>query len=155
MDGNGVCIPCGAIWSRGVTVFVPGLLEWYTQGSISDPGTGPCLFRVGRDLGVDLRGKSRSEPPITNNQWMGVEFMHRAGRYRPMISRYSFSGCWSHKCGRFPHRDGTLSFPDAADCQSHSLSAISRWGRGFYTARGGVDPEGRRFCPHLVGVVEI
>ena len=38
---------------------------------------------------------------------------------------------------------------------SLSQSVISRWKWGFHTVRGGVDPEGRRFCPQLVRGVDV
>ena len=38
---------------------------------------------------------------------------------------------------------------------SPSQSAISRWGWGFHTVRGGVDPADHRFRPRVVGFVEV
>ena len=38
---------------------------------------------------------------------------------------------------------------------SSSQSAITQWGRGFHTVRGGIDPENLFFRPRVVGVVEI
>ena len=34
-------------------------------------------------------------------------------------------------------------------------SAITQWGWGFHTLRGGIDPGDLRFRPRVVGVVEI
>ena len=42
----GVSTPCGAVSTRGITVFVPGLSYLYIYGGISDPGMGPCRPRV-------------------------------------------------------------------------------------------------------------
>ena len=79
---------------------------------------------------------------------MGVGFLHRAGRYRPGGSLFrSMQGflIW-----------GWVSiFPSVADSRSHSLSVISRWGRGFYTVRGGVDAKDRRFHPRLVVEIDL
>ena len=36
--GNGVSTPCGEVSIRGTTVFVPGALELYMYGRVSDPG---------------------------------------------------------------------------------------------------------------------
>ena len=44
--GVGVSTPCGAVSTRGITVFVPGLSYLYIYGGISDPGMGPCRPRV-------------------------------------------------------------------------------------------------------------
>ena len=38
---------------------------------------------------------------------------------------------------------------------SPSQSAITQWGWGFHTLRGGSDPGDPCFCPRVVGVVEI
>ena len=38
---GGVSTLCGAVSTRGITVLVPGLLEIYRYGNISDPGMGP------------------------------------------------------------------------------------------------------------------
>ena len=38
---------------------------------------------------------------------------------------------------------------------SPSHSAISRWGWGFHTVLGGIDPRDHRFRARVVGVVEI
>ena len=44
--GAGVSTPCGAVSTRGITVFVPRLSESYMYGGISDPGMVPCRPRV-------------------------------------------------------------------------------------------------------------
>ena len=51
--------------------------------------------------------------------------------------------------------DGTLVSPGGAGTTNPSRSTISRWGWGFYTVRGGIDPGDRRFRPRFVGVVEL
>ena len=64
--------------------------------------------------------------------------------------------------------DGILSFPAAAGprrwpegqlspragSMSPSQSAITQWGWGFHTLRGGIDPGDLRLRPRLVGFVE-
>ena len=57
--GIGVSTPCGAVSTRGICVFVPGLLELKRYGRIYDPGMGNYLPRVRRDLGIGPRGNSR------------------------------------------------------------------------------------------------
>ena len=57
---GGVSTPRGAVSIRAVSVFVPGLLELWIYGRISDPGMGNYPPRVRRDLGVGPRGNSRS-----------------------------------------------------------------------------------------------
>ena len=66
-------------------------------------------------------------------------------------------------------RDGNLSSPGAAvpwrwpegqlspraGSMSPSQSAITRWGWGFHTLRGGIDPGDLRLRPRVAGVVEI
>ena len=42
---------------------------------------------------------------------------------------------------------GTLPSLDGAGCTNLSQSAISKWGWGFHTVRGGLDPEGHSFRP--------
>ena len=42
----GVSTPCGAVSTTGATVFVPGLLELYMYGRISDPGMGSYTAQV-------------------------------------------------------------------------------------------------------------
>ena len=42
----GVSTPCEAVPTRGVTVFVPGVLDLYIYGRIFDPGKGPYPPRV-------------------------------------------------------------------------------------------------------------
>ena len=52
VDGGGIYTPCGAVLSRGITVFVPGLLDLCMYGSISDTGMGTYHSRVRRDLDI-------------------------------------------------------------------------------------------------------
>ena len=42
----GVYTPCGAMLTRGITVFVPGLLDLYMYARINDAGMGPYPPRV-------------------------------------------------------------------------------------------------------------
>ena len=84
----GISTPCGAVSTRGITVFVPGLsgLSWY--GRISDPGMEPY------PLGVALARRT----PANQRPARGVGFLHRAWRYRPERSSFSSPVCWSCKC---------------------------------------------------------
>ena len=50
---------------------------------------------------------------------------------------------------------GSYIFSGCGRTSRLGLSAINRWGRGFYTVRVGVDPGDRRNRPLLVGVVDI
>ena len=52
--GVGVSTPCGAVSTRGITVFVPGLSELQMYGGISEPRMGTYLPRVRRDRGVPV-----------------------------------------------------------------------------------------------------
>ena len=38
---------------------------------------------------------------------------------------------------------------------SRSQSTITKWGWGFHTLRGGIDPGNLRFRPRVIGAVEI
>ena len=58
-DGVGVSTPRGAISTRGITVFVPGMSELQMHGGISEPGMGTYPPRMRRDRGVSSRGNSR------------------------------------------------------------------------------------------------
>ena len=57
--GIGVSTPCGAVSTRGITVFVPTLSELYMYGEIVEPWMGTYPPRVRRDRGVSPRGNSR------------------------------------------------------------------------------------------------
>ena len=48
----GVSTPCGAASTRGITVFVPSILELYIYEMISDPEVGPCPPRVALALRI-------------------------------------------------------------------------------------------------------
>ena len=56
--GVGFSTPCGAVSTRGITVFVPELSELYMYGRISEPGAGTYPARVRRNRGVSPRGNS-------------------------------------------------------------------------------------------------
>ena len=51
-------VPYGAVLTRGITVFVPGLSELYMYGEISEPGMRTYPPRMRRDRGVFPRGNS-------------------------------------------------------------------------------------------------
>ena len=42
-----------------------------------------------------------------------------------------------------------------AGFMSPSQSAMSKWGWGFHTVRSGIDQEDLRFCPRVVGFVDV
>ena len=85
------------------------------------------------------------------SDWLvGLGFSHRAGRCRPGESPFSPPACRSFK--------GVEGFLKMGSCRprvalalvsSPSQSAICRWGEGFHTVRGGVDPGVHRFSPGL------
>ena len=58
-DVVGVSTPCGVVTTRGICVFVPGLLEMQIYGRICDRGIGAYPPRVRRDPGIDKRCNSR------------------------------------------------------------------------------------------------
>ena len=58
-SGGGVSTPCGAVSTRGITVFVRGLSELHMYGGISQPGMATYPPWVRRDRGVSPRGNSR------------------------------------------------------------------------------------------------
>ena len=49
LNESGVSAPCGGVWTRAITVAVPGLLEMYIYGRVFDPGTGLFPPRVRLD----------------------------------------------------------------------------------------------------------
>ena len=129
---------------------------------IFDPGMGSYPSRVRRDLDVGPRAPLAARwlhkrKPISN-QWIGVEFPHRAGRYRPRGSLLFSPGCWSRVFMEIcMPGDGTLSSPDAAGPRvgprgegwlSHRAGSmnqanqrsVDRWGSGFHTALSGIAP---------------
>jgi len=77
-------------------------------------------------------------------------FPHRAGRCRPGGSPlYMYGRIYDPRMG--PHYPRlTLAL-----FSSPRQSAIGRWGSGFHTVRGGVDPGDHRLRPRAVGVVDI
>ena len=67
VSGFGFSRPCGAISTRGIALFFPGLSELYMYEIISDLGIGSNSPRVRRDLYVSSRGSSRralDAPPL-------------------------------------------------------------------------------------------
>ena len=95
----GVSTQCGAVSTRGITVFVPELLELLRFGRIYDPGMEPYPARVRRDLDVGGGAIPAAswfhEPQPITNQSVGMRFPHLVGRYRPGRSPFSSPGCWS------------------------------------------------------------
>ena len=140
---------CEAVSNRGNSVFVPGLSELHMYGRISDPGIGNFLPGV-RGLCVQAPANQRSASgpgvPIpcgavsTRRITVFVLRLSELQRYE----RISDPGMGFY-C---PQVALTLR-------SSPIQSAIGRWGCGFHTVRGGVDPEGHRFRPRFVGVVDI
>ena len=51
--------------------------------------------------------------------------------------------------------DGVIHSPGAGGFMNPSQSAISKWGWSFHTVWGGIDPEGHRFRPSFVVVVNL
>ena len=76
---TGVSTPCGAVSTRGITVFVPRLSELKRYGRISNPGW-ETIFPGVRWLYVRSPANQRfSDWPV------GLGFPHRAGRFRPVV----------------------------------------------------------------------
>ena len=57
--GVGISTSCGAVSTRGISAFVPGLSTLQSYGRISDPGMGNYPPRVRQDLDVGPRGNFR------------------------------------------------------------------------------------------------
>ena len=100
--------------------------------------------------GANLAAPLLYQPQPTNNQWMKAGFHTVRGgigpgdhRLRPRVVVVVYV----RKILR--PGDGGLSSSGAPGRQA-SLSAIRRWGRGFYTMGGGVDPGDRCSCPRLI-----
>ena len=68
-----VSTPCGAVSTRGITLFVTGLSELCMYGGIFDTGMGTYPLRVRRDRGVPPRGNSRRarRAPSLAKGWRG------------------------------------------------------------------------------------
>ena len=60
-----------------------------------------------------------------------------------------YARIYNPEMGIFPPR-GVLVL-----CTIPSQSAIDQWGWGFRAVRGGFDPGDHRFCPQIVGVVDV
>ena len=116
--------------TRGITLFVPGLLEFYIYGIISDPRMDLILPGCGWTStlapGATFAASCLYEPQPVSTQWMGVGFPHCAGQYRPggslCFGPDRWSCCICIEGGMI--LGGTLSSPGAADRRSHSLSTI-------------------------------
>ena len=87
-SGVGVSTPCGAVSTRGITVFASNVLELYIYRRISDLGMGPYLPRVAL--------APRTQP--ISNQSVGLGFKHYAGRYRPGGLPFSSPVCSRCNC---------------------------------------------------------
>ena len=55
----------------------------------------------------------------------------------------------------FCSEDGIEYSPGAGGFTNPSQSAISQWGRRFYTVRGGIDPGDHRSRPRFVGAADL
>ena len=55
----------------------------------------------------------------------------------------------------FCSEDGIIYSPGAGGFTNPSQSAISQWGWGFHTVRGGIDPEDHRSRPRFVEVADV
>ena len=84
-SGVGISTPCGAVPTRGITVFVPGLSELQMYRVIYDPGMGYYRPLVALIFFRDLQRV---------NDWpVGLRFPHRARLLRPVGSAFSSPGC--------------------------------------------------------------
>ena len=87
--------PYGAVSTRGMSVFVPGLFESYVYGNIDDPVLGPYRPHVRRDLNVFARDNTGhalvlGALPI-RNQPLGVFFHTLRGGIDRGMSDVCFS----------------------------------------------------------------
>ena len=88
-SGAGGSTPCGAVSTRGFTVFVPRFSELKRFERISDQGMGTYPPRGALALMYD---------PQSISDWpVGLVFPHRAGRFRLGGSPFSSPGCRSCK----------------------------------------------------------
>ena len=94
--------------------------------------------------------------PVNQRSANGVGFPHRAGRYQPGESPFSSPARRSCKGVKvILIGEGGLSSPGGAGSTNPSQSAISQWGWGFDTLRGGIDPGSHRLRPRVVGFVHV
>ena len=98
-------------------------------------------------------GQSLADAPITNHS-VGLGFPQPAGRYRPGECGFmSLGSCSCRDMGVFLTRGWGLIRGVRWLSTILSPAAIGQWHWGFYTVRGGFDPEDHRFRPQGVGVV--
>ena len=103
--------PCGAVSTRWMSVFIPGLLEFYMYRRTSDPGMGPYHFQVRRDLAVVPWGSScrtLAERELANCKsasWVGG----------------------STPCGAVSTQGCPFSSPRCWSCRSMEGFLIQRW----------------------------
>ena len=172
--GLGFSHPAGRYRPGGSAFLSPGcwscrdIVEFLTRGwELIFPWCGGTSTL---SQGAPLAACWLNEPQPISNHPVGLGFPHPAGRYRPGGSAFSSVASWS--CGDMEgilSGDGKLSSPGVArprcwpegqlslraGSMSPSQSAITQWGWGFYTLRGGIDPGDMRYCPRVVGVVHV
>ena len=111
----------------------------------------------------------RGPQPIIHHP-VPLGFPHPVGRYRPGGSAFSLSGFYSCRdMERFPIRRWMLILPGCRETSALARgklsprassmgpiqSAITQWGWGFHTLRGGIDPRDLRFRPRVFRGLEI
>ena len=128
----GVSTPCGAVSTRETTIFVPGLFCFlYMYRTINHPVMGFYPPRVA----LAVRTPGWGFHPVGGGIDPGDH------RFRPRF----VVGVHVRKDVR--SGNGTLSSPRAT-------LGLRTPGWGFYIVWGCIDPEGHRFCPRFVGVVD-
>ena len=150
-SGVEVSTPCGAVSTREICVFVPGLyLQRYGtiyDGNLSSPGVaGPRRWPKGQR---SPRAASTSPIQSAITQWgypVGLRFPHPAGRYRPgrynvylspaccicrdmegFLTRTHLSRVW-RDLGVGPRDNFRRALPPRAPSSQQSPSGVTQWG---------------------------
>ena len=97
------------------------------------------------------------EPQPISDHPVGLGFPHPAGRYRSGESAFTSPGSWSCRdMDGLLTRGWELILPGVRWLSTiPSQSAITQWGWGFHTLRGGIDPGNLRFRPRVVGDLDV
>ena len=151
-----------AVLTRDISIFVTGVRVFRDMEGVLIRGWDLILPECG-ETSTLARGATLAARWL-HDQSARVElgFPHRAWRYRPGGSPFSFPGCWICRgMEGYLIRDGTLSSSGAAGPQrcpegqlagspSLSQSATSQLSWGFHTVRGDIGPRISVFIPGLM-----
>ena len=125
-SGVGVPTPRGAVSTRRITVFVPGLLELYMYARTSDPGMGPYPSQVALALRTPGWGFHTVRGVVDP----------RDQRFRPrVVGVVMYGNIYDPRMISYPPRVAL---------------ALRTPGWGFHTVGGGIDPGDHRFRPSVV-----